>query len=95
MAVWCPVPFLLLLLLLLLPVPSRPIPLPEASLADLELVGSEVITDSSDCSAPCGVGLRTQTLCLRGEERTVPEGEDKVGLTCHAPLGCNVVFASV
>ncbi|CAL8260501.1 unnamed protein product [Gadus morhua 'NCC'] len=49
----------------------------QASLADLELVGSEVITDSSDCSAPCGVGLRTQTLCLRGEERTVPEGEDK------------------
>lgn len=82
MCVWRP---LLFLFLLVLHHPSRS--LAPASLADLEQVGSEVIVDSSPCSATCGVGLKTQKLCVRhdggrmgldgGEEGVSDGGEDQ------------------
>ncbi|KAK0136078.1 Transmembrane protein 81 [Merluccius polli] len=55
--------------------PSRP--LTPDSMADLEQVGSEVIVDSSACSTTCGVGLKTQKLCVRNEGGVQPEGGEQ------------------
>ncbi|CAL8370050.1 unnamed protein product [Lota lota] len=49
----------------------------QAYLVDLEQVGSEVITDSSACSATCGVGLKTQTLCLRNQGKSGQQSGEK------------------
>ncbi|XP_069382499.1 transmembrane protein 81 isoform X4 [Paralichthys olivaceus] len=56
-------PLLFLLLLLLYPLGP----------ADLEEVPVEVIVDSSPCSSTCGLGLRTQTLCLMKHSRAEME----------------------
>nr|XP_019965739.1 PREDICTED: transmembrane protein 81 [Paralichthys olivaceus] len=59
-------PLLFLLLLLLYP-------LGPAELEEVEEVPVEVIVDSSPCSSTCGLGLRTQTLCLMKHSRAEME----------------------
>ncbi|KAK1898181.1 Transmembrane protein 81, partial [Dissostichus eleginoides] len=49
--------FLLFFLLLLHPVTS-------VDLEEVDKVSVEVVVDSSPCSATCGLGVKTQTLCL-------------------------------
>lgn len=44
---------------------------------EAEKVVLEVITDSSPCSTTCGLGIRTQTLCLLKDSKTALE--EKVG----------------
>ncbi|XP_021162979.2 transmembrane protein 81 [Fundulus heteroclitus] len=56
----------LLLLPLLLP----------ADMAEEEKVPLEVITDSSPCSVTCGLGVKTQTLCLLKDSKTAMEEND-------------------
>ncbi|XP_033484060.2 transmembrane protein 81 [Epinephelus lanceolatus] len=58
---------LLLLLLLLLH------PLTSADLEEVDNVPVEVIVDSSPCSATCGLGVKTQTLCLLKDGETAME----------------------
>ncbi|XP_038165114.1 transmembrane protein 81 [Cyprinodon tularosa] len=46
--------------------------------ADMEedKIPLEVITDSSPCSATCGLGIKTQTLCLLKDSKTAMEEND-------------------
>ncbi|XP_034445751.1 transmembrane protein 81-like [Hippoglossus hippoglossus] len=60
----CPLLLLFLLFFLLL----HPVHLEEA-----EEVPVEVIIDSSPCSSTCGLGLKTQTLCLLRDSKTAME----------------------
>uniref|UniRef100_A0A3P9LTH5 Transmembrane protein 81 n=1 Tax=Oryzias latipes TaxID=8090 RepID=A0A3P9LTH5_ORYLA len=60
---------LLLLLLFHPPVSAGP--------DEAEKVVLEVITDSSPCSTTCGLGIRTQTLCLLKDSKTALE--EKLG----------------
>ena len=57
---------LLLLLLLLHPLTS-------ADLEDVDKVPVQVIVNSSRCSATCGLGLKTQTLCSLKDGTTAME----------------------
>ncbi|XP_041859845.1 transmembrane protein 81 [Melanotaenia boesemani] len=50
--------------------------LTSADLEEVDEVPVEVITDSSPCSATCGLGLKTQTLCLLKDSQKALE--DKV-----------------
>uniref|UniRef100_A0A3P9IHI5 Transmembrane protein 81 n=1 Tax=Oryzias latipes TaxID=8090 RepID=A0A3P9IHI5_ORYLA len=52
-------------------------PLVSAGPDEAEKVVLEVITDSSPCSTTCGLGIRTQTLCLLKDSKTALE--EKVG----------------
>ncbi|XP_069573529.1 transmembrane protein 81 [Brachyistius frenatus] len=61
--------WLQLFLLLLLVLPLTP--------ADLGKVRVEVITDSSACSTTCGLGVKTQTLCLIRNGEMAMEGNVK------------------
>uniref|UniRef100_A0A3Q3EKR4 Transmembrane protein 81 n=1 Tax=Labrus bergylta TaxID=56723 RepID=A0A3Q3EKR4_9LABR len=45
-------------------------PLTSAHLEEAEKLPLEVIVDSSPCSATCGLGVKTQTLCLLKDGRT-------------------------
>lgn len=47
-----------------------------------EKVLVEVIVDSSPCSATCGLGVKSQTLCVMRDNDTVTEK----GVTHHKPL---------
>lgn len=47
-----------------------------------EKVLVEVIVDSSPCSATCGLGVKSQTLCVMRDNDTVT----KEGVTHHKPL---------
>lgn len=49
---------------------------------DEEKVLVEVIVDSSPCSATCGLGVKSQTLCVMRDNDTVTEE----GVTHHKPL---------
>lgn len=40
---------------------------------EVQNVPVEVITESSPCSATCGLGLQTQTLCLLNDSRAAME----------------------
>lgn len=40
---------------------------------EVQNVPVEVITQSSPCSATCGLGLRTQTLCLLNDSKAAME----------------------
>ncbi|XP_029282027.1 transmembrane protein 81 [Cottoperca gobio] len=61
---------LLLLLLFLHPVTS-------VDLEEADEVSVEVIVDSSPCSATCGLGVKTQTLCLLKDSKTAMEEDVK------------------
>uniref|UniRef100_A0A8C7ZIT7 Transmembrane protein 81 n=1 Tax=Oryzias sinensis TaxID=183150 RepID=A0A8C7ZIT7_9TELE len=52
-------------------------PLVSSDPDEAEKVVLEVITDSSPCSTTCGLGIRTQTLCLLKDSKTALE--EKVG----------------
>ncbi|KAK2897118.1 hypothetical protein Q8A73_013498 [Channa argus] len=58
--------FLILLLLLLHPLTS-------ANLDEVDEVPMEVIVNSSPCSTTCGLGVKTQTLCLLKDGKTALE----------------------
>uniref|UniRef100_A0A3P8S1V3 Transmembrane protein 81 n=1 Tax=Amphiprion percula TaxID=161767 RepID=A0A3P8S1V3_AMPPE len=45
--------------------------LSSAALQDVDEVTVEVITNSSPCSSTCGLGVKTQTLCLMEDGKTV------------------------
>lgn len=60
----------LLLLLLLLHLTS-------VDLEEVDKVPVEVIVNSSPCSATCGLGLKTQTLCLLRDGETAMEEDVK------------------
>lgn len=60
---------LLLLLLYLLH------PLTSVDLEEVDKVVVEVIVDSSPCSATCGLGVKTQTLCLLKDSETAMEDD--------------------
>ncbi|XP_038579705.1 transmembrane protein 81 [Micropterus salmoides] len=60
----------LLLLLVLCPLTS-------VDLEDADEVPVEVIVDSSPCSATCGLGVKTQTLCLLKDGKTAMEEDVK------------------
>ncbi|XP_023248708.1 transmembrane protein 81 [Seriola lalandi dorsalis] len=50
-------------------------PLTSGDLEEVDNVPVEVIVDSSPCSTTCGLGLKTQTLCLMKDgERAMEEG---------------------
>ncbi|XP_071401669.1 transmembrane protein 81 [Centroberyx affinis] len=73
----------LLLLLLLLPQPSGSLTSdPEEEVEEMEEmedVRVEVIVSSSPCSATCGLGVKTQTLCFLKEGNTgMEEGEKRM-----------------
>ncbi|XP_073325670.1 transmembrane protein 81 [Pagrus major] len=63
---------LLLFLLLLLH------PLTSADLEEEDKVPVEVVVDASPCSVTCGLGMKTQTLCVLKDGKTAME-EDKAG----------------
>ncbi|XP_041800940.1 transmembrane protein 81 [Chelmon rostratus] len=72
---------LLLLLLLLLLHPLTSVDLEEV---DEEPVEVEVIVNSSSCSATCGLGVKTQTLCLLRDGMTaMEEGGAEVSQECR------------
>ncbi|XP_044066075.1 transmembrane protein 81 [Siniperca chuatsi] len=48
-------------------------PLTSADLEQVDKVPLEVIVDSSPCSATCGLGVKTQTLCLLKDGKTAME----------------------
>uniref|UniRef100_UPI0037E8A1EF transmembrane protein 81 n=1 Tax=Semicossyphus pulcher TaxID=241346 RepID=UPI0037E8A1EF len=48
-------------------------PLTSFDLEEVEEVPVEVIVDSSPCSATCGLGVKTQTLCLLRDGKTAME----------------------
>lgn len=50
-------------------------PLTSVQLEEVEEVSVEVIVDSTPCSATCGLGTKTQTLCLLKDGRTALEEE--------------------
>lgn len=55
---------------------------------EVQDVPVEVITQSSPCSATCGLGLRTQTLCLLNDskaamEKKLPSGGEAEVQTQH------------
>ncbi|XP_047186750.1 transmembrane protein 81 isoform X3 [Scophthalmus maximus] len=62
-------PLLLLFLFLLLPFQ----PLGSAELDGADEVAVEVVVDSSPCSTTCGLGIKTQTLCLMNDGKTAME----------------------
>lgn len=47
--------------------------LTSVSLEEVESMPLEVIVDSSPCSATCGLGIKTQTLCLLKDGETATE----------------------
>ncbi|XP_068599131.1 transmembrane protein 81 [Brachionichthys hirsutus] len=49
------------------------LPLTSVQLEEVEEVSVEVIVDSTPCSATCGLGTKTQTLCLLKDGRTALE----------------------
>ncbi|XP_070766001.1 transmembrane protein 81 [Enoplosus armatus] len=50
-------------------------PLTSVDLEEAEKVPVEVIVDSSPCSATCGLGVKTQTLCLLKDGETAMEDD--------------------
>ncbi|XP_017295308.2 transmembrane protein 81 [Kryptolebias marmoratus] len=56
-------------------------------LEEIDQVPVEVITDSSPCSETCGLGLKTQTLCLLTDSKTAMEenetSQSKVSVECR------------
>lgn len=48
-------------------------PLTSADLEEVDVVPVEVIVDSSPCSTTCGLGVKTQTLCLLKDSKTAME----------------------
>ncbi|GAA6234661.1 transmembrane protein 81 [Lates japonicus] len=48
-------------------------PLTSADLEEVDKVPVEVIVDSSPCSTTCGLGVKTQTLCLLKDGKTAME----------------------
>ncbi|XP_069382502.1 transmembrane protein 81 isoform X6 [Paralichthys olivaceus] len=79
-------PLLFLLLLLLYPLGP----------ADLEEVPVEVIVDSSPCSSTCGLGLRTQTLCLMKHSRAeMEEAGEGTEVKCQESWKCGLTTMTV
>ncbi|XP_040908550.1 transmembrane protein 81 [Toxotes jaculatrix] len=64
-------------------------PLSSADLEEVDEVPVEVIVDSSPCSTTCGLGVKTQTLCLLKDGKTAMEEDvrskdgTEVSEECH------------
>ncbi len=48
-------------------------PLTSVDQEEVDKVAVEVIVNSSPCSATCGLGVKTQTLCLLKDSKTAME----------------------
>lgn len=70
--------WLLLLHGMILHSPSRCTLLTNPELQELEKISTWVISRSFPCSATCGLGLRTQELCLIGGKRNIPSTSCKM-----------------
>ncbi|XP_026010788.1 transmembrane protein 81 [Astatotilapia calliptera] len=62
----------------------------EQLVEEVQNVPVEVITESSPCSATCGLGLRTQTLCLLNDSRAAMEEKPPSGGEAEVTEKCRV-----
>ncbi|CAG6021976.1 unnamed protein product, partial [Menidia menidia] len=56
--------------------------------SEVDEVPVEVIADSSPCSATCGLGIKTQTLCLLKDSKTALEDQPKIPPTQQESEDC-------